>query len=398
VSSAVADLGARPFGRVHLHVEDGLHLKGSPAPRRERYRAKPAAQLPDRHWHDNALPSGEFMAAVQREKRRAERSKAPLSLVLYRVDEVFAQDPLHIEQLVETLHRCKREIDVLGHVSNDTIAVLCPDTDDNGTAGFIRKLESLVENLPVKAIAATYPDHIFESLSKGKATEAAFEPFLVASGASPSAGQYRLKRSLDIVGALIALCILGPLMLIVAISIALTSPGPVIFKQPRLGKGGVPFTFYKFRSMVVNVDDRIHREYMANLIRAGHGEPPADGKPATYKMKADPRVTRIGKIIRMTSIDELPQLFNVLKGDMSMVGPRPPIPYEATHYEPWHLRRILTGKPGITGLWQVEGRSRVTFSEMVRMDLRYIRDCSLSLDLKILLKTFAVVLRCDGAR
>jgi lipopolysaccharide/colanic/teichoic acid biosynthesis glycosyltransferase len=115
-------------------------------------------------------------------------------------------------------------------------------------------------------------------------------------------------------------------------------------------------------------------------------------------MKADPRVTRIGKIIRMTSIDELPQRFTVLKGDMSMVGPRPPIPYEATHYEPWHLRRILTGKPGITGLWQVEGRSRVTFSEMVRMDLRYIRDCSLSLDLKILLKTFAVVIRCDGAR
>jgi lipopolysaccharide/colanic/teichoic acid biosynthesis glycosyltransferase len=151
--------------------------------------------------------------------------------------------------------------------------------------------------------------------------------------------------------------------------------------------------------MVVDGDDRIHREYMARLIRTGQGDAPAeDSESPSYKMKADPRITRIGRFIRMSSIDELPQLFNVLKGDMSMVGPRPPIPYEAAHYEPWHLQRVLSAKPGITGLWQVAGRSRVTFTEMVRMDLRYVRNCSLRFDLKLLLRTIAVVLRCEGAR
>ena len=122
-----------------------------------------------------------------------------------------------------------------------------------------------------------------------------------------------------------------------------------------------------------------------------------EGGPAIYKLKADPRVTPIGRFIRKSSIDELPQLFNVLNGDMSLVGPRPPIPYEAAQYQPWHLRRIMTVKPGITGIWQVEGRSKVAFSEMVRMDLRYIRECSLALDIKILLKTVLVVLRGEGA-
>jgi lipopolysaccharide/colanic/teichoic acid biosynthesis glycosyltransferase len=165
-----------------------------------------------------------------------------------------------------------------------------------------------------------------------------------------------------------------------------------------LGKGGVPFVFYKFRSMVTNGDDSIHRAFVANLIK---GEDEANAKAEegapVYKIKADPRVTRIGRFIRKTSIDELPQFFNVLKGEMSLVGPRPPIPYEAANYQPWHLRRILAANPGLTGLWQVEGRSRVSFNDMVRMDLRYIRESSLSLDIKILLKTVLVVLRCDGA-
>jgi lipopolysaccharide/colanic/teichoic acid biosynthesis glycosyltransferase len=187
-------------------------------------------------------------------------------------------------------------------------------------------------------------------------------------------------------------------MLVVAAAIAVTSHGPVIFKQTRLGRGGVPFTFYKFRSMVMNVDDGIHREFVASLIKGGPAEgAAAEGKPAPYKLQSDPRVTRIGRFIRKTSIDELPQFFNVLKGEMSLVGPRPPIPYEAVHYQSWHLRRILTIKPGITGLWQVEGRSKVTFNEMVRIDLRYIRECSLALDLKILLKNVFVVVYCDGA-
>jgi len=146
------------------------------------------------------------------------------------------------------------------------------------------------------------------------------------------------------------------------------------------------------------VDDRIHRAYVTNLINGNlEGTNQGDKEKPLYKIKADPRVTPVGRIIRKASIDELPQLFNVLKGDMSLVGPRPPLPYEAEKYQSWHLRRVSELKPGITGLWQVEGRSKTSFDDMVRMDLRYIQRCSLMLDLKILIKTVKVVLRCDGA-
>jgi lipopolysaccharide/colanic/teichoic acid biosynthesis glycosyltransferase len=145
-------------------------------------------------------------------------------------------------------------------------------------------------------------------------------------------------------------------------------------------------------------DDSIHRQYVQNLIKGDNAKVNQQtGTDPLYKIKSDPRVTSVGRLIRKTSIDELPQLFNVLKGDMSLVGPRPPLPYEAENYRSWHLRRVLDIKPGITGLWQVEGRSKVSFDEMVRLDLRYIRSCSLALDLRILLKTVLVVLTCDGA-
>jgi len=350
------------------------------------------------HWHDGTLSPNEFLRDVQREKRRAERSGSPISLVSYRFDDDVARDSHQLERLLAALHGAKRETDALGHVSKSTVAVLCPNTDEAGAKRFIQKLGPLLQGLPCAAVAATYPDDLFDSLAKGVATGAAFQPFLISSNAAVTSGGYRFKRWLDVGAALLALVLLAPLMLIVAAAIKLSSRGPVIYKQRRLGKDGVQFTFYKFRSMVANVDDRIHRDYVTRLIKAGD-EPAATASepPRTYKMKSDPRITRVGRLIRTTSIDELPQLINVLKGDMSMVGPRPPIPYEAEKYEPWHLRRILTVRPGITGLWQVEGRSRVTFSEMVRMDLRYIRDCSPKLDLKIMLKTILVVIRCDGA-
>ncbi len=225
----------------------------------------------------------------------------------------------------------------------------------------------------------------------------AVEPF-ASSDASGAAAPYRIKRALDIGLALLALAVLWPLMLAVAIAIRLDSKGPILFRQQRLGRNGQSFAFLKFRSMRVDSDDSIHRAFVAALIKAGGtpGEGEAGGS-VKYKLQHDPRITRVGHFIRRTSIDELPQLFNVLIGEMSMVGPRPPIAYEAMQYRPWHLRRVLAVKPGITGLWQVEGRSRVTFDEMVRMDLRYIRECSLVLDLKLLLRTVAVVLRCEGA-
>lgn len=357
-----------------------------------------AAGLDDSARLGDMLPPNDFLTILHREKRRVERSHSPLSIVLYQLGDATATEPKHAELLLEALHSAKREIDIIGHLGHDMIAVLCPDTDEEGSKCFMRKIAARVEGQTFAAVSATYPHALFDSIAKGIHTQAVFEPFLVADDTKSKRQPYPLKRSLDIVGALFALSLLWPLMLATAVAVAMTSRGPIIFKQARLGKGGVPFNFYKFRSMVTNVDDAIHRDFVTSLIKAGEEpgtEPQAQKAP--YKLKSDPRITRVGRFIRKTSIDELPQLFNVLKGDMSLVGPRPPIPYEAAHYQPWHLRRILNVKPGITGLWQVEGRSRVTFNDMVRMDLRYIRDCSLTLDLKILMKTVLVVFRCEGA-
>jgi lipopolysaccharide/colanic/teichoic acid biosynthesis glycosyltransferase len=176
-----------------------------------------------------------------------------------------------------------------------------------------------------------------------------------------------------------------------------SSPGPAIFSQTRLGKQGVPFTFYKFRSMHVNRDDKIHRDYVRDFIDGQHQESnQGDANQPLYKIKADPRITKVGKFIRRTSIDELPQFFNVLKGDMSLVGPRPPLAYEAEKYQSWHLCRILEMKPGITGLWQVDGRSKTQWDDSVRLDIRYIRCWSPLLDIKILFRTVGVVLKSKG--
>ena len=206
------------------------------------------------------------------------------------------------------------------------------------------------------------------------------------------------KRAIDVLGSMVLLIIASPLMLVTALAIKATSPGPIIFRQMRIGREGKPFPFYKFRSMHCDSDDSVHREYVKNLIE-GHNDEinEGDAENPVYKMQSDARITGVGKIIRRTSIDELPQLVNVLKGEMSLVGPRPPIAYELEEYQSWHMRRLQEVRPGITGLWQVEGRSKTTFDEMVRLDMRYIRDWSLWLDIKILLKTVIVVIRCDGA-
>jgi lipopolysaccharide/colanic/teichoic acid biosynthesis glycosyltransferase len=401
----VTDTGrASGFIGVYKPHEDRHHTRYPAGVAKAKLRRGGTRPLPAPHqaqWHDSVLHSENFAEAVHRETRRSERSGAPLSIVRYAIDSGASGDTLHFERLLGILQASKRETDFLGHISTDAFAILCPDTDSAGARGLIAKLVPLVADMPVLPASATFPDHLFESLAGCMSAGEAFQLFTAPAPPVDRLGHYSLKRSLDFISAMFALLVFGPLMLAIALIVRLTSKGPVIFRQQRLGKGGIPFTFYKFRSMVVDVDDRIHREYMANLIRGGQSTPPpagADADAPSYKMKADPRVTTIGRFIRMTSIDELPQLFNVLKGDMSMVGPRPPIPYEAAHYEPWHLRRILIAKPGITGLWQVDGRSRVTFSEMVRMDLRYIRHCSLALDLIIMVKTVGVVLRCSGAR
>jgi exopolysaccharide biosynthesis polyprenyl glycosylphosphotransferase len=207
-----------------------------------------------------------------------------------------------------------------------------------------------------------------------------------------------VKRSMDIAGSLAALILCFPLLLLISLAIKLTSKGPILFKQERVGRYGSRFTFLKFRSMQCSSDARIHREYVKQYI-AGEADAAraSQTQNAVYKIQSDPRITRVGKFLRRTSLDELPQFINVLKGDMSLVGPRPPIPYELEDYQIWHRRRVVESKPGITGLWQVNGRSRVNFDDMVRMDLQYAKTWSLWLDVKILLQTPAAVLFGAGA-
>lgn len=209
-----------------------------------------------------------------------------------------------------------------------------------------------------------------------------------------------LKRVVDVLGSVGFLIVLSPIFLLIAAAIKITSKGPVLFRQTRVGELGVPFNLLKFRTMHVDNDPSQHEEYVRQLI-AGHAERQVDSNngngEGVFKLTDDPRITRMGKFLRRSSLDELPQLINVMTGNMSLVGPRPPLPYEVDAYATWHRRRLLEAKPGITGLWQVCGRSRVGFDEMVRLDLRYARDCSLWRDLKILLQTPRAVIGGDGA-
>jgi lipopolysaccharide/colanic/teichoic acid biosynthesis glycosyltransferase len=213
------------------------------------------------------------------------------------------------------------------------------------------------------------------------------------------------KRAMDLILSSAALLLAWPLLLLIAVLIKLDSPGPVIFVQRRVGARwrthGLTseweigtFDFYKFRTMTHRCDASLHQAFITAFVAGAQPGPQAGVEP--YKLRNDPRITRLGRWLRKSSLDELPQLFNVLKGEMSLVGPRPPIPYEVEMYQPWHRRR-LAAKPGLTGLWQVAARSSVDFDEMVRLDLWYIEHQSLWLDIVILFKTPWAVLTGRGA-
>jgi len=205
------------------------------------------------------------------------------------------------------------------------------------------------------------------------------------------------KRIFDNLIASIILVVISPILLAIAVLIKLDTPGPLIYRQKRIGENGKPFVMYKFRSMRVDADPSIHQEYVTRLIKENLDpkQIKENGRNG-LKMENDPRITRVGRFIRKTSLDELPQFFNVVRGEMSLVGPRPSLPYELEQYQDWHKRRLET-LPGITGLWQVRGRNQVSFDEMVRMDLEYIQHQSIWMDLLILLRTPWVVISARGA-
>ena len=259
-------------------------------------------------------------------------------------------------------------------------------------------LDSLARPRPVTRRSPEAPTHLASDAADRMRRDADTARLLAAAidakaPAHPSLSRVDrvLKRTLDILGASTLLLLMLPVIAVAAVAVRLDSRGPIFFGQERVGLRGRTFRIWKFRSMVVDNDDSAHAEYVAKLIT---GEAQAEG--GVFKLVSDPRITRVGRTIRRYSIDELPQLWNVLRGDMSLVGPRPALPREVALYDA-AARQRLAVKPGITGLWQVSGRCELSFAEMVDLDVRYGREWSLLTDVAILFRTPAAALAGRGA-
>jgi lipopolysaccharide/colanic/teichoic acid biosynthesis glycosyltransferase len=350
-----------------------------------------------------------FHSMLTLERRRAERSRNSFVLMLLDAG-AFAgtetSDHL-MSQVASVLLKSTRETDLVGWYKNGRVlGVIFTETS-------LEFKNSITEILRSKVVNALHDELSREATSNLVVTVHLFPESQDGDGGKPIADSslypdltqgnpktglpLLVKRVTDIVGSAALLVLASPLLIVVAVAIKLTSKGPVIFQQDRLGQFGARFKCLKFRTMYTDNDPKIHEEYCQRFIAGRADGETASGKPPVYKITNDPRVTPIGKFLRKTSLDEVPQFWNVLSGKMSLVGPRPPVPYEYAVYDIWHRRRVLEVKPGVTGLWQVSGRSRTSFDDMVRLDLRYSQSWSLLLDLKILVATPRAVLGGEGA-
>jgi len=314
-----------------------------------------------------------------------------------------------VESLTSIVCDATRETDLIGwYESGSVLAVIFTEISIDGENPVTQVLHSkivktLQENLAPKLASKlhitlhVFPEDWQDRESSDRVADSKLYPEFSRKGVKKHLPM-AIKRGIDIVGSGLLLFLLSPILGAIALAINLTSKGPVIFRQDRLGQFGKRFKCLKFRTMYVDNDHHIHREYVQNFIAGKkRKEPAGENEPVVYKIKDDPRVTPIGRFLRKTSLDEFPQFWNVLCGEMSLVGPRPPVPYEFEVYDFWHRRRVLEVKPGVTGLWQVVGRSRTSFDDMVRLDLRYSQTWSIWLDLRILLATPRAVLLGDGA-
>ena len=362
---------------------------------------------PRRRWRGGPLvvAQGLFREALTRERRRADRFDQPFVLVLVGLKPDRVAESSSWLSVVEALAAAQRDTDVLGWFEHGSVLGLIVPEIEASDASFTREIESRVQfALAARLDAELRSDfvlrlhrHVGPRPSSSTAPDEA-EPILGDLSRSLRVRtRTAVKRVLDVTAAGVLLALLSPLFLLIAALVKLKSPGPVFFRQARVGQFGKPFMMLKFRSMRVNADNAIHKAFVSQLIKGAAPDGGAATKDAPFKIENDPRVTAIGRLLRKTSLDELPQLWNVLRGEMSLVGPRPPLAYEVEQYKPWHYRRVLEAKPGITGLWQVSGRSRTTFDDMVRLDLRYAKNCSAWTDIKILLATPRAVMSGKGA-
>jgi lipopolysaccharide/colanic/teichoic acid biosynthesis glycosyltransferase len=352
---------------------------------------------------DVLLDEQTFERMILCERKRSERSGKPFLLML--VESGFNNSSGREEQLllaiVSALATSTRDTDVkgwqkVGHV----VGVIFTEIGDADQPTIVATMLTRVSDALRDVLSAdqfsrigvsfhAFPTHYDVERPNPPANPTLYPD--VAKRENARKSLRIIKRAIDVAGSLFALILFAPVFVVISLAIKLSSKGPVLFRQMRVGQNGIPFIFVKFRSMSVNNDSAIHKEYVRRLIAGKVQQPGSNGNGNesghVYKLTTDSRITPVGNILRRTSLDELPQLLNVLRGEMSLVGPRPPIAYEVEAYDVWHRSRLLEVKPGITGLWQVNGRSRVTFDEMVRLDLRYAREWSPWLDIKILLRT-----------
>lgn len=329
-----------------------------------------------------------FQDTLVRERKRADRFGAPFAALI--VDRTEANGVDHWLAIVGALAAVKRDSDAVGWLEEGAVlGVLLPEVS---RAGALTVLDRLRRELAIRigeAALATVSMRLYAHGVEAGPDGAPFPPVDLLIEAFVQEPEHPLrdaaKRALDIAGSLTMMLLFAPVMFVAMVAVKATSPGPVFLRQVRIGRRGEPFKMLKLRTMYVNAGHGIHRDYMAWYIKSSSKE--ARSGAEFFKLKNDPRITRPGHLLRRTSLDEMPQFLNVLRGEMSLVGPRPPLPFEVEQYQPWHRRRVLEAKPGITGLWQVSGRSRTTFDDMVRLDLRYARTHTLWTDIKILLAT-----------
>lgn len=353
--------------------------------------------------YEFAIPSEkQFGELLCLERKRAERSRKPFLLVLIDLQRALENDRASnlIHNVWSAVCSASRDSDIKGWYLREAIlGVIFVEIQPDGPVPVADVINAKVTLALSRHLKSQELERITIRMYLQPDSAANWQQW---SGLyrdlreREQAGKFSraMKRGLDIMGSMAAIVLLSPLMAVLALLIKLSSQGPVFFRQSRVGYHGTLFTFLKFRTMYQMNDLNVHKRYIQRFI-GGQANP--YGPATVYKIKDDPRVTRIGRFLRKTSLDELPQFWNVLRGEMSLVGPRPPIPYEVECYDIWHRRRLLEVKPGLTGLWQVRGRSRTTFNDMVRLDLQYAKSWSIWLDLKILFATPRAMISGDGA-
>lgn len=347
-----------------------------------------------------------FLEMLLFERKRSERSGNPFLVMLLDFTHSRLQERHDsIIRVVDALAVIIRETDIKGwYRYGDVMGVIFTEMNSFDTDTFQGKINdgihSCLSSQQLETLRVSFhqfPEHGRPNKPDGPQKFTFYPDFPEKERAKKKS--IKLKRIIDIIGSSLGILIFSPFFILIPVCIKLTSRGPMLFQQERVGQYRRNFTFLKFRSMYINNDENVHKEFVHNLISKktdGEGAEKGAGQKV-FKIKNDTRVTMVGRVLRKTSLDELPQFINVLRGEMSLVGPRPPIPYELEKYAIWHLRRVLEVKPGITGLWQVAGRSSTSFDEMVRLDLQYATNWSVWLDIKLMLKTPWVMVAGKGA-